>query len=64
MDKIREKIVELSCHKKGTHSMQTLVIELKSEEEINTFLDLLKDPVDANNQDPEVQKVKQQFVII
>lgn len=43
MDKIGEKIVYLSCHKKGTHSVQTLVLELKTKEEIEKFLEILEE---------------------
>lgn len=53
MEKVSHKIVELSCHKKGTHSMQTLVVELETEEEITTFLGLLK-----QRDEDEIQKVK------
>mmetsp|Transcript_12035 Transcript_12035/g.12055 ORF Transcript_12035/g.12055 Transcript_12035/m.12055 type:complete len:424 (+) Transcript_12035:191-1462(+) len=59
MSKIKENIVELSCHKKGTHSMQTLVVELKSEVEVNTFLDMLADPTDSTALEPEVRKVNE-----
>lgn len=42
MDKIADKLVELSCHKKGTHSIQTLTVELKSAEEIEKFLEIIE----------------------
>ena len=42
MEKIEEKLIDLSCHKKGTHSIQTLVVELKSPDEIKRFLDIIK----------------------
>lgn len=43
MNKIENKIVDLSWHKKGTHSIQTLVVELKTPKEINRFLEIVDD---------------------
>jgi hypothetical protein len=42
MEKISTKVVELSCHKKGTHCIQTLVTTLKTDDEVNLFLGMIK----------------------
>lgn len=47
MEKIEKKIVELSCHKKGTHSIQTLVMELKAPDEITKFLTVIGTDMDS-----------------
>lgn len=51
MDRIENNLVELSCHKKGTHSIQKLVEELKTPDEINRFLELIngKEPHLSSN---------------
>ena len=51
MNKIKDKVIDLSWHKKGTHSIQTLVVELKDKEEINHFLEIIsgKELVLASN---------------
>jgi hypothetical protein len=54
MDKIGTKIVDLSCHKKGTHSVQTLVEVLKSRDEIQRFLKLLEPREDIKTEDDHV----------
>jgi len=43
MNKIASKLIDLSCHKKGTHCIQTLVTQLKSQEEIEEFLKIIQD---------------------
>jgi hypothetical protein len=52
IDKIGSKIIDLSCHKKGTHSIQTLVEVLKSENEIKRFHKILE-PIEFNNTNNE-----------
>lgn len=41
MEKISDKVIELSCHKKGTHCIQTLVTTLKTDDEISKFLSII-----------------------
>lgn len=41
MEKISGSVLQLSCHKKGTHPIQTLVETLKTEDEISMFLGIL-----------------------
>ena len=41
MEKIKDRIVNLSWHKKGTHTIQTLVLECKTTEEISKLFSIL-----------------------
>lgn len=58
IDKIGSKIIDLSCHKKGTHSIQTLVEVLKSEDEIQRFQKILEPIERIKDKNEEVTKRK------
>ena len=57
MEKIRNKIVDLSWHKKGTHSVQTLVVELNTKAEVEKFIELLTECPDELEEEFELEQV-------